>query len=269
MAANRAVLYLEDGTAFEGENFGSGAESLGEVVFNTSMTGYQEVLTDPSYAGQIVIMTQPEIGNYGTNGEDGESARPYVEGFVVRECSPIFSNWRGSKTLHDYLNGYGIAGIAGIDTRALVRHIRNKGAMRGIISAIDFDPASLRAKVANHPTMTGSDYVKAVTTDKTYSWNRPDAPFRVVAYDFGIKSNILRCLTGYGCDLTVVPATTSAEDVLAMNPDGIFLSNGPGIRNPWTTSPRTFANCSGRSRFSGSAWGISCSGLPSAAKPTS
>ena len=232
MAANRAVLYLEDGTAFEGENFGSGAESLGEVVFNTSMTGYQEVLTDPSYAGQIVIMTQPEIGNYGTNGEDGESARPYVEGFVVRECSPIFSNWRGSKTLHDYLNGYGIAGIAGIDTRALVRHIRNKGAMRGIISAIDFDPASLRAKVANHPTMTGSDYVKAVTTDKAYSWNRPDAPFRVVAYDFGIKSNILRCLTGYGCDLTIVPATTSAEDVLAMNPDGIFLSNGPGDPEP-------------------------------------
>ncbi len=234
MAANRAVLYLEDGTSFEGESFGSASESLGEVVFNTSMTGYQEVLTDPSYAGQIVIMTQPEIGNYGTNKDDGESARPHVEGFVVRECSPIYSNWRGSTTLHDYLLGHGIAGIAGIDTRALVRHIRNKGAMRGIISAVDFVPTSLAAKVANHPTMAGSDYVRAVTTDKLYAWNRPDAVFRVVAYDCGIKSNILRCLTGHGCDVTVVPATTSAEDVLAMNPDGVFLSNGPGDPEPLT-----------------------------------
>ena len=232
MTGDKAVLYLEDGTQFEGRAFGARAESLGEVVFNTSMTGYQEVLTDPSYAGQIVIMTQPEIGNYGTNSEDVESARPYVEGFVVRECSPIFSNWRGALTLDRYLADNRITGISEIDTRSLVRHIRNQGAMRGIISAVDDNIESLREKVLKHPSMAGSDYVKVVTAPDRYSVQKKDARFRVVAYDFGIKTNILRCLNARGCDLTVVPATTSAEDVLALKPHGVFLSNGPGDPEP-------------------------------------
>jgi len=232
MSGAKAVLYLEDGTRFEGQAFGAAGESLGEVVFNTSMTGYQEVLTDPSYAGQIVIMTQPEIGNYGTNSEDTESARPRVEGFVVRECSPIFSNWRGAMTLDQYLRDHRIGGISDIDTRALVRHIRNRGAMRGIISPADFEPTSLREKVLKHPTMAGSDYVRAVTAAERYEWKADQPRYRVVAYDFGIKTNILRCLTAHGCDLTVVPATTSAEDVLALDPHGVFLSNGPGDPEP-------------------------------------
>lgn len=228
----KAVLYLEDGRLFEGLGFGSEEEAMGEVVFNTSMTGYQEILTDPSYAGQIVVMTQPEIGNYGLNIEDEESRKPFVEGFVVRECSPIFSNWRGQKTLNDYLRENSILGMTDTDTRALVRHIRGLGAMRGIISTVDLDPQSLRQKVLQHPTMEGSDYVRAVTADKTYSWSAEDPRFHVVAYDFGIKKNILRCLVSRGCNLTVVPATTSAEDVLALSPDGIFLSNGPGDPEP-------------------------------------
>lgn len=232
MNNRKAVLYLEDETLFEGRGFGAEGESLGEVVFNTSMTGYQEVLTDPSYAGQIVVMTQPEIGNYGTNSEDDESGRPYVEGFVVRECSPIYSNWRGTGTLDEYLSRYSIGGISDIDTRALVRHIRDRGAMRGMISSVDFDPGSLRAKVLNHPAMTGSDYVRAVSTERPYAWQAEEPEFRVVAYDFGIKKNILRCLAARGCDLTIVPSTTTAADVLALNPDGVFLSNGPGDPEP-------------------------------------
>jgi carbamoyl-phosphate synthase small subunit len=232
MTGGKAVLYLEDGALFEGKAFGASNECLGEVVFNTSMTGYQEVLTDPSYAGQIVIMTQPEIGNYGTNAEDTESARPYVEGFVVRECSPIFSNWRGAMTLGDYLTAHRIGGISDIDTRALVRHIRSQGAMRGIISSSDFELASLKAKTLSHPPMAGSDYVRVVTTAERYAWKAEQPRFRVVAYDFGIKTNILRRLAAQGCDLIVVPATTSAEDVLALNPDGVFLSNGPGDPEP-------------------------------------
>jgi carbamoyl-phosphate synthase small subunit len=232
MTGAKAVLYLEDGRLFEGQVFGAETESLGEVVFNTSMTGYQEVLTDPSYAGQIVIMTQPEIGNYGTNAEDSESARPQVEGFVVRECSPVYSNWRGTSTLDDYLRAHAITGIADVDTRALVRHIRDRGAMRGIISAVDFEPTSLRQKVLSHPSMAGSDLVRQVTAPESYVWKVAEPSFRVVAYDFGIKTNILRCLAGHGCDLTVVPAATSAEDVLALNPDGVFLSNGPGDPEP-------------------------------------
>jgi len=232
MTGNKAVLYLEDGTLFEGRCFGACAESIGEVVFNTSMTGYQEVLTDPSYAGQIVIMTQPEIGNYGTNLEDIESARPFVEGFVVRECSAVFSNWRGTMSLDQYLAENRVTGISDIDTRALVRHIRDRGAMRGIISAADFSSDSLKEKVLAHPSMAGSDYVKVVSSRERYLWPKPEARFRVVAYDFGIKTNILRCLSAHGCDLTVVPATTSAEDVLALKPHGVFLSNGPGDPEP-------------------------------------
>jgi len=232
MNTRKAVLYLEDGRLFEGLGIGAEGESVGEVVFNTSMTGYQEILTDPSYAGQIVVMTQPEIGNYGVNREDEESRKPFVEGLIVRECSPMFSNWRGEKTLDGYLQENSIPGIAETDTRALVRHIRGQGAMRGILSTVDLDPESLKRKVLKHPTMEGSDYVHAVTSNEPYSWASESPHFRVVAYDFGIKRNILRSLASRGCDLTIVPATTSAEDVLALNPDGIFLSNGPGDPEP-------------------------------------
>ena len=207
-------------------------ESLGEVVFNTSMTGYQEVLTDPSYAGQIVTMTYPEIGNYGTNPEDIESRKPFVRGFVVRELSRVFSNWRADKGLSRYLEENGICGISELDTRALVRELRNVGTMRGIISTLDFDVPSLQTKVVAHPSMAGSDYVKTVTTANSYCWEQPEPSFRVVAYDFGIKTNILRSLGARGCDVTIVPASTTSEDVLALKPDGIFLSNGPGDPEP-------------------------------------
>lgn len=227
-----ALLYLEDGTLFEGRSFGSPAVSIGEVVFNTAMTGYQEVLTDPSYAGQIVAMTSPQIGNYGTNLEDEESRRPFVSGFVVRECSPVFSNWRGRETLNDYLVNHGIRGISELDTRALVRHIRSRGAMRGIIADQDVSESELRRRVLEHPTMEGSDYVRQVTTDKPYQVEVSDPRFHVVAYDFGIKRNILRCLSARGCKVTVVAAETRAEDALSLDPDGIFLSNGPGDPEP-------------------------------------
>lgn len=229
---SRAVLYLENGSRYEGTAFGSRGESLGEVVFNTSMTGYQEVLTDPSYAGQIVTMTQPEIGNYGTNSEDVESRLPFVRGFVVRECSRLHSNWRAEQSLSEYLNTYQICGIAEVDTRRLVREIREVGAMRGIISTTDFDSSSLARKVAAHPPMTGSDYVKTVTIEQPYEWRADEARWRVVAYDFGIKQNILRSLSQRGCDVRIVPATTPAEEALEQHPDGIFLSNGPGDPEP-------------------------------------
>ncbi len=232
MQESEAILYLEDGVSFVGIAFGVQGESLGEVVFNTSMLGYQEILTDPSYAGQILVMTQPEMGNYGTNSADEESRRTFVEGFVVRECSPLFSNWRGQKTLDEYLRENRISGISEIDTRALVRHIRKRGTMRAIISTLDFDPDSLRRKVFEHPNMTGSDYVRSVTTDQVYSRSSEHPCYRVVVYDFGVKTNILNCLAERGCDLTIVPATTGAEDVLALNPDGVFLSNGPGDPEP-------------------------------------
>ena len=228
----KAVLYLEDGTVYQGVSFGADADSLGEVVFNTSMTGYQELLTDPSYAGQIVVMTQPEIGNYGINEEDNESRRPFVEGFVVRECSRVFSNWRGESTLDSYVRRHSISGISEIDTRSLVKHIRTRGAMRGIISTEDLSPPSLEQKVLNHPPMSGSDYVRHVTADERYELKAPEGRFRVVAYDFGIKTNILRCLSRRGCDLVVVPAQTSAQEVLSLDPDGIVLSNGPGDPEP-------------------------------------
>ncbi len=232
MTFGKAILFLEDGTFFEGKSFGCPRETLGEVVFNTSMTGYQEVLTDPSYAGQIVVMTQTQVGNYGTNPEDAESRRPFVEGFAVRECSPLFSNWRGRQTLHDYLYENSVPGISDLDTRSLVRHVRSRGAMRGILSTRDFDLDSLRRKTLNHPPMEGADLVGAVTADRSYRWESDHPTSHVVAYDFGIKTNILRCLAERGCSITVVPATTSAEDVLALQPDGVFLSNGPGDPEP-------------------------------------
>ena len=232
MKNRKAVLYLENGSLFEGSSFGMEGESLGEVVFNTSMTGYQEVLTDPSYAGQIITMTYPEIGNYGTNPEDIESRKPFVRGFVVRELSRVFSNWRADKGLSRYLEENGICGISELATRALVRELRNVGTMRGTISTLDFDVSSLQSKVLAHPSMAGSDYVKTVTTANSYCWEQPEPSFRVVAYDFGIKTNILRSLGARGCDVTIVPASTTSEDVLALKPDGIFLSNGPGDPEP-------------------------------------
>ncbi len=241
----KAILALADGKVFHGKAFGAAGEVTGEVVFNTSMTGYQEILTDPSYAGEIVTMTYPLIGNYGVNLEDVESSRPQLAGFVVKEASDFPSNWRSKMSIDAYLKENGIVGIEGIDTRALVRHIRDKGAQTGILSSVDVDPDSLVEKARRAPSIVGRDLVREVTCSKPYHWTegpwdlaegyRPngDAPrFKVVAYDFGIKRNILRNLVAAGCDVTVVPADTPAEEVLAMHPDGVFLSNGPGDPEP-------------------------------------
>jgi carbamoyl-phosphate synthase small subunit len=239
----KALLALADGTVFEGLSFGAPGECGGELVFNTSMTGYQEILTDPSYRGQLVAMTYPEIGNVGVNGEDVESGRPFVEGFIVKEYWERPSNWRAQRTLGQYLHEHGVPGIHGIDTRALVRHIRTHGAQEAVISSIDPDPKSVVNKARAWPSLIGRDLVTEVTCRSPYDWGEgtwsleqgyakpetPNAkPFFVVAYDFGIKRNILRNLVRSGCRVHVVPATTSAADVLALNPDGIFLSNGPG-----------------------------------------
>ena len=235
----RAVLALADGVYFEGESFGASGEAIGEVVFNTSMMGYQEILTDPSYKGQIVTMTYPLIGNYGVNDADFESRLSWVEGFVVKECSPVVSNWRAQRSLPEFLCDYGIVGIAGIDTRALTRHIRDHGAQEGIISTLETDPHVLVERARAAPGLSGRDLVREVTCESSYSWERGGSdlceaerlrdrsPF-VVAYDYGVKYNILRRLADWGCRVTVVPATTPAEAVLDMQPDGIFLSNGPG-----------------------------------------
>jgi carbamoyl-phosphate synthase small subunit len=262
----KAVLALADGTVFEGTSYGGEGEAVGEVVFNTCMSGYQEILTDPSYKGQIVTMTYPLIGNYGVNPEDVESHRPFVEGFIIKEGSVLPSNWRARKSLEEYLRDYGIVGIQGIDTRALTRHIRDHGAQEGVISTIDDDPNSLTAKAKASPGLIGRDLVKEVCCEAPFTWSRgiwewprgyadaraesrePRAEkgkeqlslfgspvaargsqvYRVVAYDCGIKWNILRQLVSSGCEVTVVPAATTAEIVLDLNPDGIFLSNGPG-----------------------------------------
>jgi carbamoyl-phosphate synthase small subunit len=238
----KAKLVLENGTIFDGKSFGAGGTTTGEVVFNTSITGYQEILTDPSYAGQIVTMTYPLIGNYGVNKDDLESARPQVAGFIVKEYSALPSNFRSTGNLGDWLSRYNIIGIEGIDTRMLTKIIRSVGAMRGIISTDDLDDASLLAKVRKSPQMVGLDLASRVTTLKSYKWNDVDkTPFalpvmksvlknkwNVIVYDYGVKYNILRRLTSYGCNITVVPASVPAEDVLKMKPDGIFLSNGPG-----------------------------------------
>jgi carbamoyl-phosphate synthase small subunit len=238
-----AKLVLENGTIFTGESFGANGETTGEVVFNTSLTGYQEILTDPSYAGQIVTMTYPLIGNYGVNLEDLESVKPQVAGFVVKEYSEFPSNFRSAESLGNWLAKNNIIGIQGIDTRMLTKIIRSVGAMRGIISTEDLDDTSLLSKVKKSPQMAGLDLASRVTTQKPYNWDSVDTtPFalpvakprasekkwNVVVYDYGVKYNILRRLTSYGCRLTVLPAQTSAADVLKMNPDGIFLSNGPG-----------------------------------------
>ncbi len=236
----KALLVLEDGTVFPGQTFSGVGEVDGEIVFNTSMTGYQEILTDPSYRGQIVTMTYPLIGNYGINHEDVESKRIQVEGFIVKEYEPVPSNWRSRMALADYLEAEGIIGIEGVDTRALTRHLRVAGAMKGIISTKDPDPLSLARKAKASPGLVGRDLVGGVTCREPYVWPGTDqARFHVVAFDFGIKFNIVRCLVERGCRVTVVPARTTAAEVRALNPDGVLLSNGPGDPEPITYAVKT------------------------------
>jgi carbamoyl-phosphate synthase small subunit len=246
----KATLALENGIWYDGEAAGAAGETGGEVVFNTSMTGYQEILTDPSYSGQIVTMTAPEMGNYGVGPDDVESRAPQVAGFIVREESPIASNWRAEGTLRDYLTRHNIVAISGIDTRALTRVLRSAGVMRGIIATGDTDPRALVDRAQGLPSMEGSDLVLGVTCERPFDWTpsaangtgpgsgdeefasrpprRAGRNLRVAAYDFGMKYNILRRFTAYGCDVRVFPATAPASDLVAAGPDGVFLSNGPG-----------------------------------------
>ncbi len=252
-----AILALEDGRVWRGRGFGAEAEVVGEVVFNTSMTGYQEILTDPSYCGQIITMTYPLIGNYGVNDEDPESRRVFAEGFIVRELSRTYSNWRAGGSLDQYLNNAGVPGISDIDTRSLVRHIRERGSMRGCLSTRQTDEQAVIARAQSAPEMIGSDLASVVTCSEPYVWTddqsyaygspsllHPNANpaqagnraprFHVVAYDFGLKHNSLRNLAALGCRVTVVPAHTSAQDVTELKPDGVWLSNGPGDPEPLT-----------------------------------
>lgn len=246
----QAILALEDGRIFRGEGHGAPGECLGEVVFNTSLTGYQEIATDPSYTGQIVVLTNPQIGNYGTNQADNESAKPYIEGLIVREFSPIASNWRSEQVTDEYMERFKVPVLSEIDTRALVRHLRTHGAMRGVISTIETDAEKLVAKARSIPKMVGTDLAKVVTTKSIYTFDEQTAlnqsddsllgkmpgievpRLHVVAYDFGIKHNILRMLVREGLRVTVVPAHTRADEVLELKPDGVFLSNGPGDPEP-------------------------------------
>ena len=244
---NKAILVLEDGTNFWGQSFGYDGEAIGEVVFNTGMVGYQEILTDPSYKGQLVTMTCPHIGNYAINAQDMESSNPHLEGFIVYEYSRHFSNWRAEIDLQSFLRKHRIVAIEGVDTRALTIHIRELGAMKGIISTTDFDINSLVQKVQQAPGLIGRDLVREVSCSESYQWqNNPDEyeiseflrlpeppqRLRVAVYDFGVKFNILRNLSARGFDPIVIPATTSAQEVLALQPDAVFLSNGPGDPAP-------------------------------------
>ena len=244
----RALIALEDGRSFEGQSFGATGTRVGEICFNTSMTGYQEVLTDPSYRGQIVVMTYPLIGNYGINALDQESHSPHVRGFVIEELSEMPSNWRSEMSLGEYLRQWDIPGVQGIDTRALTRHLRTRGAMKACLTTEEISPAEATALAIAGQGVVGVDYVREVSTPETYQWDPddqlskpwtltngntrsselPPIRFHIVAYDYGIKRNILRLLRQKGFRVTVVPADTPAEKVLALNPDGIFLSNGPG-----------------------------------------
>ena len=249
----KAVLALEDGAFFEGEALGAPGEAFGEVVFNTSITGYQEVLTDPSYRGQIVTMTYPLIGNYGMVPEDDESGRPWLSGFVVREASAIRSNWRSTVGLPDWLSQLGVVGIHHIDTRSLTRHLRIEGAKQGVISTVDFDRASLARKLESSPRIVGRDLVREVSCQSAYHWTEPlpggtaPEPRRhVVVLDCGVKRNILRHLVSAGCAVTVVPAATTAAQIQALNPDGLLLSNGPGDPEPVTYVVETARSLLGR-----------------------
>jgi len=240
----KAILLLEDGTIFEGTSFGAKGQKCGEVVFNTSMSGYQEILTDPSYNEQIITMTYPLIGNYGTNKADWESRKVFASGFIVKENCQYPSNWRNKDSLSDYLDSNNIIGLEGVDTRKLVKHIRTQGAMKGIISSTELDIRKLKETLESYPGLIGRDIVKDVTSEKQYNWDKgvidvltdtglkPEKKYKVIAFDFGIKQNILRLLRSHGCDVTVVPAKTSAEGIMNQNPDGVFLSNGPGDPSP-------------------------------------
>ncbi|MBV9145435.1 MAG: glutamine-hydrolyzing carbamoyl-phosphate synthase small subunit [Acidobacteria bacterium] len=272
----QAILALEDGRIFRGKGYGAKAECYGEVVFNTSLTGYQEIFTDPSYAGQIVVLTNPQIGNYGTNPEDDEAVRPFIEGLVVREFSPISSNWRSQQAADEYLERFNIPVIADIDSRALVRHLRTHGVMRGVISLIESDPEKLIAKARSIGKMDGCDLARVVSTKQRYSWTQgpvltypgeptkefdPEKALHVIAYDYGIKQNILRMLVDQGCTVTVVPAETSAEDVLSLKPDGVFLSNGPGDPEPITYAQQNIRKLAGKTPIFGICLGHQLIGL--------
>jgi carbamoyl-phosphate synthase small subunit len=282
----QAILALEDGRIFRGKGFGARVERSGEVVFNTSLTGYQEIFTDPSYAGQIVVLTNPHIGNYGTTPSDEEASRPYIEGLVTREFSPVSSNWRSTQVADEYLEKNGVPVIAEIDTRAVVRHLRANGVMRGVIAIGEaLDEQALVAKARAIPKMDGTDLASVVSTKVRYEWSDAEPKnqtgdklltaalepgskqMHVVAYDFGIKQNILRMLARENCKVTVVPARTSAEDVLAMQPDGVFFSNGPGDPEPLDYAVENVQKLKGRS--SGFAWGTRSSDWRWAARPTS
>ncbi len=278
MADDIAKLALEDGTVFTGRAFGARGERSGEVVFNTSMTGYQEVLTDPSYKGQIVTMTYPLIGNYGINAEDVESARPQVEGFIVRELARHPSNFRSHGSLDGYLADNNVLGIEGIDTRALVRRLRMRGAMTGILSTTDLDDASLLHKARTAPGIVGRDLVRSVMPEQATQWHEAfTSPFvtylplhppshHVVALDFGMKWNIPRCLTQVGCRVTVMPGSATAAEVLAQKPDGVFLSNGPGDPEPLGYAQETIRGLVGKKPIFGICLGHQLLGLALGAK---
>lgn len=255
-----AVLALEDGTIFEGVSFGAPATRSGEVVFNTAITGYQEIFTDPSYCGQIVVLTNPQIGNYGANHFDSEAQKPYIEGLVVREMSPVVSNWRAEDRADKFLGKHGIPVISGVDTRKLVRHLRDRGAMRGIIAVGEHKADELVDAARSAPSMTGRNLISLVSTKDAYQWTNGVPPvtvsdkqpaaaapeFHVVAYDYGVKRNILRHLVQIGSRVTVVPSDTSSDDVLALKPDGVFLSNGPGDPEPLEEQARAVRNLIGK-----------------------
>ena len=302
----QAILALEDGRIFRGHGYGHPGECQGEVVFNTSLTGYQEIATDPSYAGQIVVLTNPQIGNYGTNQADNESARPYIEGLIVREFSAVSSNWRSEQVTDEYMERYAVPVLAEIDTRALVRHLRTHGVMRGVISTVESNPETLVKKANKIRKMDGTDLAKVVSTKDAYQFDSsdsrtqlgdpllPDCKYgdeqleneklmrislspaefdelleakarerrlHVVAYDFGIKHNILRMLVREGCRITVVPAETTAEDVLNLKPDGVFLSNGPGDPEPVDYAVKAIRGMMGRVPVFGICLGHQLSGL--------
>jgi len=270
----QAILVLEDGRIFRGRGYGAAGERFGEIVFNTSLSGYQEILTDPSYAGQIVCLTYPHIGNYGTNPLDSESSSPFAEGLVVRELAQLASNWRSVESVSEFLADFGLPVISDIDTRALVRHIRTHGSMRAVLSTEDFDEQSLLRKVKASSGIVGVDLASRVTASASYDWSeastdiyQPQAPtegnlpHHVVAYDFGIKHNILRRLVDTGCRVTVVPASTAAADVLALKPDGVFLSNGPGDPEPVDYAVRNIRGIMGRVPIFGICLGHQLTGL--------
>ena len=278
----QAILALEDGRIFRGSGYGHPGECQGEVVFNTSLTGYQEIATDPSYAGQIVVLTNPQIGNYGTNRADNESARPYIEGLIVREFSAISSNWRSEQVTDEYMERYSVPVLAEIDTRALVRHLRTHGVMRGVISTAESNTDILVQKAKSLRKMDGTDLARVVSTKAVYTFDSSDPRnetgdpllpsalgqdfearkrLHVVAYDFGIKQNILRMLTREGCRVTVVPAETHAETVLEMKPDGVFLSNGPGDPEPVDYAVRAIRKFLGRVPVFGICLGHQLTGL--------